>query len=63
MDGQIGTGVLIGDKANLESLSQITVEAWVNNTDPSADGAIDSKHSSANPSWVLRTVFSDNTAE
>lgn len=59
-DGNVGTGVFIGDQANLENLSQITIDAWVNTTG-GGDQPIITKHSSTNPSWVLRTFFGDNT--
>jgi len=56
-DGAIGTGVLIGDQANLESLSQITIDAWVRTTDPAGDRGIITKHFAGQASWVLRTEW------
>lgn len=60
-DGSKGTGVEIGDQANLESLPAITVETWVCTTDPKGDRPFISKHFSSKfgntPSWVLRTYW------
>lgn len=60
-DGSKGTGVEIGDKANLESLPAITIETWVCTTDSTGDRPFISKHFSSKfgntPSWVLRTYW------
>ncbi len=60
-DGSDGARVLIGDKADFEGLSQITVGAWVNTTDPTGDRGIVTKALSGNSSWILRTYFGDNS--
>jgi beta-galactosidase len=63
MDGSEDTGILVGDKSNLEGLEQLTVAAWVKTSNPSGNRSIVAKHFREDPppSYILRTYHDDNS--
>ena len=63
MDGSEDTGILVGDKSNLEGLEQLTVAAWVKTSNSSGNRSIVAKHFREDPppSYILRTYHDDNS--